>query len=220
MLLVSCCCIGTQRVDMEHYSHIKDKDDTPMTNDGFCLLDTMILNPHVQGTWLHVPIEPEIVLDTPVLCVFQNNMNEPLHAQTKRVLKSLLLGIPGEASQFVKAVTDLESFMRAGVSCLWTQWGLTGLFENRKLVALVRPSSTSMATYPHEMRVNMLVSRSTGTVSVVDETGQDCKTEDVEAGSYACARLRVSGIWCSNTHWGLKYTLEKITWMRALGILS
>lgn len=183
-----------------------------------CLLDTMILEPHAQGTWLHIPISPEVNLQTPIACVFQNNMNEPLHSQTRRVVKNLLLALPEQKGDtFAKDMAQLESFMLRGVSCLWPSW-FQGMFQH-KLVELVRPSKVVKA-YPHEMRLNMLASRASKPLPVVDEMNQPIPTSDIEAGSFVRASLRVTGIWCSADRWGLKYAVEQLTLVRSMGALG
>ena len=178
------------------------------------MTDIEILNPVSQGSWLAIPISPEISITSPALQVVQNNLANELPSPTAWIVRNLIVGICNDmaSSKFLDNINMLENFIKVGVTSLWPMWYFT-MFK-KSFLSSVRV--TAHPNYQSEMRLNVLMNNATELV-IVDENERALMPRDIAIGSVIIVDMTVSGMWCSTDRCGLRYTIKKITVCNRIG---
>jgi hypothetical protein len=169
------------------------------------LLEAQILEPIKQGIWTTVPLNQSITIESPAICVIQNNMNNSINSGSRFIVKNVLLGLDASSSTFINQIHSIENFMINGCKCLWTCW-YDKQFDKTFIPMIKEKKYCSPFLY--EIRLNILSSNK-DIIEILDENNNVCSPKDIIAGDYMSAVLRITGMWCSNEKCGIKYTVEK-----------
>jgi hypothetical protein len=168
--------------------------------------DVHILQPVSQGTWIVVPIEPVINIQTPKLCVTQNNLVNELPSQSSWVVRNLTVGLLSDAdgTRFYDMMSRTENFLKHGATTLWGFWHSKEF--NKQFVSVLRGAS-----HQAEMKLNVLFNKTSELVVVHGTSGEKVAPIDIAIGTIVMIDLVISGLWCSADRCGLRYNVTKIT---------
>lgn len=148
-------------------------------------------DPQKRGRWTTFPFTENARLVTPKVRVLQNCLGR----STTRGVKNIALGVGPDAESFIDDLRKLESFVALGIPAMYPSWFNNTM--NQSFVSMLKPSG--------EMRVNIVHE-----VEIVDEDENKIDPSDLELGSFVHVELDVTGVWCSEERFGLKYTVPRV----------